>query len=258
MNENDRQHDREASFFVGWADTPPADRRFFLRAGFGLTAASAAIGFGLAASQRAPGSGQWDADVVREWRGVATAEPYAMLRTSDLGNGPQTALLSCLGKCGVAARLGSLAGQPVVVKGSLIQRDRHVMIAVDEEGDWIRRDERAPVDPALAFPPVEPLGEVELTGEILDSKCWFGAMRPSEGKVHKACASLCIRGGIPPAFFARGSAGQGALLIMTTGGGAHGHDLLSLVADPVRASGRVARWGNLLLLDTAPGSIQRI
>jgi hypothetical protein len=108
--------------FIGWADTPPADRRFFLRAGIGLTAASAALGFGLAALQQAPGTGQWNPDAVREWRGIVTAEPYAMLRTHDLGGGPRTALLSCLGKCGVATRIGAFAGQPVVVKGSLIQR----------------------------------------------------------------------------------------------------------------------------------------
>lgn len=244
--------------FIGWAEIPKADRRSFLRAGIGLSTASAAIGFGLAALQQAPGTGQWDPDAVREWRGIASADPYALLRTHDLGGGPRTALLSCLGKCGVAARIGSLAGQPVVVKGSLIQRDRQAMIAVDEAGDWIRRDDAAAADPTLAWPEAQPLGEFTLAGEILDSKCWFGAMRPSEGKVHKACAALCIRGGIPPAFFARGPARQGSLMIMTTGGRAHGPDLLDLVADPVRVSGRVLRLGDLLLLDAAPAQFVRI
>jgi hypothetical protein len=252
------QRGSDEPFFIGWAETPPADRRFFLRAGLVLTAAAGAVGFGLAALQRAPGTGNWDPDAVREWRGIVTAEPYAMLRSLDFGGGPRTALLSCLGKCGVAARVGALSGQPVVVKGSLVQRGRHTMIAVDEVGDWIRRDDGALSDPALAFPALEPLGEVTLAGEILDSKCWFGAMRPADGKVHKACASLCIRGGIPPAFFARGTGGQSALMIMTTDGRAHGHDLLALVADPVRAVGRVARWGDLLVFDTSPGAIRRI
>jgi hypothetical protein len=70
-----------------------------------------------------------------------------------------------------------------------------------------------------------------LGGEILDSKCWFGAMQPSDSKVHKACASLCVRGDVPPAFFARGPAGQGALMIMTAARRAHGPELLGLVAD---------------------------
>ena len=244
--------------FIGWAETPPADRRFFLRAGTGLTAAAAALGLGLAALQRPPGTGLWDPDAVREWRGIVSAEPYAMLRTNDLGGGARTALLSCLGKCGVAARIGALAGQAVVVKGSLIQRGQHSMIAVDEEGDWIRADGETAADPALAFPSALPLGEVNLSGEILDSKCWFGAMRPAEGKVHKACAALCIRGGIPPTFFARGSNGQGALMIMTSGGRAYGNALLSLLADPVRVNGNVQRVGDLLVLDAPLSQIQRL
>ena len=73
--------------FVGWADTPPADRRFFLRAGVGLTSAAALVGFGVAALQRPPGTGHWDPDAVREWRGIVSAERYAMLRTNDLGGG---------------------------------------------------------------------------------------------------------------------------------------------------------------------------
>ena len=252
-----KRHDNDP-MFIGWADTPPADRRFFLRMGIGLTAATGALGFGVAALQRPPGTGRWNPDEVREWRGIVSAAPYAMLRTHDLGGGPRTALLSCLGKCGVAARIGALAGQAVVVKGSLIQRGRHSMIAVDEDGDWIRANGNAAVDPALAFPAGQPLGELSLNGEILDSKCWFGAMRPADGKVHKACASLCIRGGIPPAFFARGSDGQGALLIMTAGGRAHGPGLLGLVADPVRLRGSVARVGDLLVLDAPLAQIQRL
>ncbi len=245
-------------FFIGWADTPPADRRFFLRAGLGLTTAAAGLGFGLAAVQSAPGKGNWDPDAVREWRGIVSAEPYAMLRTLDLGGGPRTALLSCLGKCGVAARIGALAGVPVVVTGSLIQRGPHAMLAVDEVGDWIRRDSAAQPDAALNFPALQALGDVNLAGEILDSKCWFGAMRPSSGKVHKACAALCIRGGIPPAFFARGPGQQEALMIMASGGRAYGPDLLPLVGDPVRLRGRVFRQGDLLVLDAPLAGIQRV
>ena len=249
---------RDGEFFVGWADTPNTDRRFFLRAGLGLMAGAAGLAAGLAAWQKPPGPGGWDQGDVREWRGIVTAEPYAMLRTHALGPGPRTALLSCLGKCGVATRIGALAGQPVIVTGSLIQRGQHVMVAVDEQGDWIRRDQGVAPGPPLQFPAPEPLGEHGLVGEILDSKCWFGAMRPSEGKVHKACAALCIRGGIPPAFFARGPDQRGALLIMTQDGRAFGAELLGLVADPVRVNGRVYRRGDLFFLDASIQQIRRV
>lgn len=251
------EHDEP--MFVGWAETPPADRRFFLRAGLALSTAAGALGFGLAALQRPPGTGSWDPDAVREWRGIVSAAPYALLRTHDLGGGgARTALLSCLGKCGVAARIGALDGQAVVVKGSLIHRGAHAMIAVDESGDWIAADSRAVADPTLAFPADKPVAELTLDGEILDSKCWFGAMRPAEGLVHKACAALCIRGGIPPAFFARQPEGEGRLLVLTDAGRAHGPGLLPLVADPVRVRGRVLRRGDLLLLDAPLAQIERL
>ena len=44
------------------------------------------------------------------------------------------------------------------------------------------------------------LGSLEARGEVLDPKCFFGVMKPGEGKIHKSCAIRCISGGIPPVF----------------------------------------------------------
>lgn len=245
------------SFFIGWAETPKVDRRFFFGAGLGLLAGTAATAGGIAALQNPVGKGAWNMGEIREWRGIATAEPYAMLRTIDLDGRPRTALLGCQGKCGVSAKIGALAGKPVVVRGSLIQRGRHSMIAVTDGLDWIREDERGEVGD-LAFPTPEPVMQVSLNGEILDTKCWFGAMRPSSGKVHKSCASLCIRGGLPPAFYGKDPKDQSALMIMTSGGFGHNKDLLPYVADPVTITGKVQRFGDLLLLDAPVSAIARL
>ena len=244
-------------FFIGWAETPKVDRRFFFGAGLGLLAGTAAVAGGVAALQRSMGKGDWNMGEIREWRGIATAEPYAMLRTTDLDGTPRTALLGCQGKCGVSAKIGALAGKPVIVQGSLIQRGTHSMIAVIDGLDWIREDVGGDID-GLAFPKPEPVMEVSLNGEILDTKCWFGAMRPSSGKVHKACASLCIRGGLPPAFYVKDPQDQSALMIMTSGGFGHNKDLLPYVADPVSITGEVQRFGDLFLLDAPVSSISRL
>ncbi len=245
-------------FFIGYAKTPARDRRFFLLAGLGLMAGTAATAAGLAAIQNRPGPGTWAMGDVRDWTGIVTSEPYAMLRSADVDGVPKTVLLSCLGKCGVGPRLGGLEGRMVRIRGSLIARGQHAMIAVPEmEMDWIAPLDGGP-DPALAFPAPEVLTDIDLAGEILDSKCWFGAMRPSQGKVHKSCAALCIRGGLPPAFFARDRSGRAALMILTENGRAHGEGVLPFVADPVRLQGRVSRWGNLLLVDAPLAQINRI
>lgn len=53
--------DKDSDFFIGWADpTPDVDRRFFVRAGLGLTALAGGLGLGWAAFQASPGSGRWD------------------------------------------------------------------------------------------------------------------------------------------------------------------------------------------------------
>jgi hypothetical protein len=41
--------------------------------------------------------------------------------------------------------------------------------------------------------------QVEIQGEIVDSKCFVGVMNPGSGKVHRGCAARCLHGGIPPA-----------------------------------------------------------
>ena len=244
-------------FFIGWADTPKVDRRFFLGAGIGLIAGTTGIAGGVAALQNTGGNGAWDMGVVRQWRGIATAEPYAMLRTIDLDGTPRTALLGCQGKCGVAAKIGALAGKPVVVKGSLIQRGAHTMIAVIDGMDWIAEDLNGQVE-GLAFPTPTPLTDITLKGEILDTKCWFGAMRPAQGKVHKSCASLCIRHGLPPAFYVEDIKKQKALMIMTDKGMGFGHDILPYVADPVQITGTLQQLGDLFLLDTSAANITRV
>ena len=244
-------------FFIGWAETPDADRRFFLKAGIGGAALTAALAGTVSAFQRPAGMGSWAMGDIREWRGIATSDPYPMLRTTDIDGAPRTALLGCQGKCGVSARIGSHTGKPVIVKGSLIQRGAHAMIAVVDGMDWIAEDPGADVG-GLAFPAPVMLSDVTLKGEILDTKCWFGAMRPSEGKVHKSCASLCIRSGIPPAFYVKDIREQKALMIMTDGGAAFGEDILEFVADPVEVSGKVSRMGDLLLVDTSAAQIKRV
>lgn len=241
-------------FFVGWGETPDADRRFFMKAGAGLMLGTVGLAGAAAAFQNRPGKGQWDPYFEREWVGKLVAAPYPMLLTRDVDGTQKTALISCLGKCGVRGRFEAMAGQFVALTGSLIQRGQHVMISVIDGPDWIRRVEAADVQLA----PRTQITSTRLNGEILDSKCWFGAMRPSSGKVHKACASLCIRGGIPPAFFVKDKTGEGALMVLTKKGQMWGDSLLPFVADPVEIEGTLYKRGDQLLFDTDLPRIKRL
>ncbi len=248
----------DEDFFIGWAkDMPVADRRVFLASGAGLTLATGALAAGLAAFQRPPGPGTWNQGNVQEFTGIVSANPYPMLHLAGSKGEPVTALLSSLGKCGVRERLGIVDGRQVTITGSAIRRRHHLMIAVADGPDWLRPADIA-AESLPAMPAAETLGMIELRGEILDSKCWFGAMRPSEGKVHKACAALCIRGGLPPAFFASSRTDRGLLMLLTDRDGMHGEDLLPYVADPVRIRGALKQQGDLLYLDAPVSAIKRL
>lgn len=251
---------RSEDFFIGWAETPRVDRRFLLGASLGLLTLAGASAALLARSNAPVGTGRWDMGNVRTFSGMLVREPYPMLRTIGPDGTPRTAFLVGSGKVGVQARMGAVRDGPVSVVGSLIERGDHAMIAAIDQSDWITAT-AGPADARLADWTTEQLGDVLLVGEILDAKCWFGAMRPGSGHVHKACASLCVRGGLPPAFCSGGLVcGESSIapLLLRADGSAHGEELLELIADPVRAIGRLVRVGDVTQFRADVGAIRRI
>ena len=96
---------------------------------------------------------------------------------------------------------------------------------------------------------------VELTGEIVDSKCFLGVMVPGSGKTHKECASLCLRGGIPPALYVQDRTGQSSLLLLTGPTGEPiGAPALQAAGEAISLTGSIHRQGGWLVLRTDPTS----
>jgi hypothetical protein len=88
------------------------------------------------------------------------------------------------------------------------------------------------------------LGEVQLTGEIVDSKCYFGVMNPGNGKVHRDCAARCISGGIPPALLVRDAEGRSDTVLLAK----WNRELLKHIAEPVTLRGRLSTAAGRLML----------
>jgi hypothetical protein len=81
---------------------------------------------------------------------------------------------------------------------------------------------------------------VTIRGEIVDYKCYLGAMKPGEGKGHKACAILCISRGIPPILVSHGVDGTSEYTILTDGDGKAFNDAAAALAgEPVIVTGEV-------------------
>jgi hypothetical protein len=241
-------------FFIGWREDAPAPtRRFMLGAAVALIGAGGALGAALAMKRERVGDGVWDQGRSVTFSGVLDNDPYPLLRTRDLDGAVRTVFLATSGKSALRPD-PTLVGATVAVSGTLIVRGRNAMMAV---AAMRPADARAQGVPS---PAVEERGAALLVGEILDAKCWFGAMRPGYGKTHKACAVLCARGGLPLAFCQQALCGDGAdaPLFLDQDGRAFGREILPLVADPVRVEGRLVGVGDVLQLRVPRAAIRRL
>lgn len=237
--------DRNAGdeLYVGFLATPPGQSRFLKVVVPAILALLGAAALAASFAQRSPGAGTWS-DTSAEWRGVIVEQPVPMLVVGE-GSSSRTYLLVNPGKHGAQGRVAGFGGAGAVVRGTLIERDGRGLIEVAEGAAGI---ERAEVGGDAS---VVDVGAMELRGEVIDPKCFFGAMKPGEGKGHKACATLCIQGGIPPMLWNKGESGPRYVLLALDGAGAGvamDERILPLVAERVTARGDAVRVGDLVVL----------
>lgn len=250
-------------FYVGYLPMPPAHVfyvRMLMPVLLWLAVGAAAV---VSSSQFDAGTGTWNTGQPQSFGGVIDATPYPLLRVPGGTNGSEftTFLLVETGKVGGGRRAVPFDGQYVRVSGWLIERDGRRMIELDP-GD-------APVQAIAGGPNVNtaPVGSsvarvaanVTLRGEIVDSKCFLGVMKPGFGKTHKECATLCIAGGIPPMLVTQDATGKRDYYLLTTADGNPLDDrVLPFVADPVEVTGDVEMLGDLRILKLRSGSIRRL
>jgi hypothetical protein len=235
-------------FFIGWNPMPRRYARFLVPVAGALLVAIAVGGAVLAWGQRSPGPGVWD-DRTTTLTGVAYAEPYAMIRVpGEAGASPRTILLVGEGKFGAKDRVKSHNGKSVRVSGTLISRDGWQILELVDGDEGLRAAELPEAEQtALRLPPAKPLGPVTLRGEIVDSKCYLGAMKPGGGRTHKGCAVLCLKGGVPPVFVSRDE-GDALYLLVSADGGQIDAAYFDLAADTIRLHGLVEEQGDLRVL----------
>lgn len=246
-------------FYVGYLPAPPG-LAFYIRM---LMPTVLWLGVGAAAvlstSQTDPGDGIWETGQVRTYRGIIQAAPYPMLRLAADSGETRTLLLVEVGKFGGGKRAAPFDGQAVEISGWLIERDGRRMIELEPGERAIFPLSGLPGRPAISSFAPKALGRATLRGEIVDSKCFLGVMKPGEGKTHKECATLCIAGGIPPMLVTRDAAGTPSYYLLTgPDGKALDERLLPFVADPVKITGTIEQDGDLRLFRINPADIRRL
>lgn len=232
-----------APFFAGWAPGSARPLAGFLAGVIGLLlCGAAALGLTLGARVDDPGAGLWMGD--RDFAGVMVRRPYPVLITDPTAEFPHghAVLLSGGGKRGVQAMADQYAGQRVRISGGMVKRGDIDMLFVNDV---------TPTPGLATSPMVVPLGTWRVVGEICDGKCTTGAMRPGDGLAHKACANVCILGGVPPVLVTAGPvAGRSFMLMADPSGGALPDAFRDHVGVRRRMLGTVDRVGDLLVFNT--------
>jgi hypothetical protein len=248
----------KSAFFVGYLATPRPLAWFLavvtvVMAGLGIGA-----GLAFALGQQDHGNGRFAFDRgYQSLSGVIQAKPYPVLRLPATNDKPaRTIALSGQGKRGQMRKAAALDGQKVDIGGVFITRDGVEMLQV---GGRVKLAPTKKPETLAGFEPAADvsLGRRTLRGEIIDSKCYLGAMRPGRGKVHMACAGLCVMGGIPPMFVVyRAEGPPDVLLLAGPDGGPVPESMLDQISLYVSLEGEVMKRDNQLIFSIDPNSVK--
>jgi hypothetical protein len=247
---------KEKPFFIGFVDAPKELRPFLLTVAALLVVAFAGLALAIGSTQDEPA----DASFRFDWgpqtvKGVLENDPYPILHVtegSEHVDAGTTIMLSGVGKNGVQGRSADLEGRLVQATGIMLKRGALDMMQVGGQADRLMA-----IDGEADAVDSEALGTWRLAGEICDGKCLAGAMRPGRGLSHKACANLCLVGGVPPVFVSSSPLeGSEFLLIGGADGGPMPDVLLDQVATYVEIEGEVERRGSLLVLKADPATLK--
>ena len=244
--------EQENDFFVGYLPMPEGLKPFYKWLAVVLIVVAMGFAYWVSSSQQAVGNGQWLLSEQKTYQGYLSHDPYPVLHVR--GDEPETIILMSLGKHSSANLTSSLDGKEVTVTGIPIERGGWKLLELRDTSDVkiLDSNQAYEVVPEL-------LGDVTLSGEIMDSKCFMGVMKPGEGKVHRACAAMCIAGGIPPMLVVTQSDGNRYGYILIGPGGQTAADLVvEDVAVPVTVFGQLERRGDLTYLRIAENGINRI
>lgn len=206
-------------FYIGYLDRSPAGLGRFARRGLLLLATLlTAVVCTLVASQRPVPPGRFEFGVQRPFEGILEERPLPILHSTETSNAPSSYLLVGFGKHGLPDFARGYHGQRVRFRGTLIEGGGLRMIEMNDAASFAVLD-ASPAKESLSTEE-SMLGEVVLVGELVDTKCYAGVMRPAVGKIHRACAVRCLRGGVPPGLLIRNPDGTATVVLLTGPNGA--------------------------------------
>ncbi|MEM8637435.1 MAG: hypothetical protein AAGG51_01260 [Cyanobacteria bacterium P01_G01_bin.54] len=185
---------------------------------------------------------------------VANPAPHLIVPrpgNTESGSDYSYYLLAATNKAGPPDNIMDFVDQWVNIEGVVaVARNQLTLLAVSK---------RAPVMAAEAPEGFElnldgkSLGEFSLEGEIIDSKCYSGVMKPGQTKTHRGCAIRCIAGGVPATFISHNEQGDPLYFVLSDLEGKSVRSrILNHVGDALRITGEVVQFGDAFVLKADP------
>jgi hypothetical protein len=254
-------------FYIGWMGNAPKSfaatvKKYLLV----LLPIIIVLGVLLALSQKKFGTGNFEFGTLTEVKGVYSNTPVPNLKIVNgkdvWGNENYiTVPLIGYGKFGAGGIIAdlekekniSLQGKEIALKGTLLYNDGKLLMQIDENDKPLLSF--AENKDAAATPKSKQLGTLDVKGEIVDPKCFFGVMKPGEGKPHKDCAIRCILGGMPPVLKVEDeSAKENYYLIVGANGEKMNEAVRDFVASPVELHARAVQYDDWIVLYVNPAN----
>ena len=250
----------DEAFYIGWmAHAPKSFVRFIKRYLFFLLPVVMVLAALLALSQKKFGKGNFEFGTLTEIKGVYFDKPVpniVLMNGKDIwGNeNIMTVPLIGYGKHGAEEAIADLVmekntsfnGKELTVKGTLLYNDGKLLMQIDKNDNPITKLSSLS---SSFIPEKKDLGSLEIKGEIIDPKCFFGVMKPGEGKPHKDCAIRCILGGMPPMLLVRNEKNEANYYLIVGANGEKMNDALKdFVAEPVALHAKAIQYNDWVVL----------
>ena len=254
---------KHEDFFIGWKGSVSANQKKRIRSLLlPIFTAVPILILAIVYFTKPFGDGVFELGKVKEFSGVYYEKPFPVLQL-DEGQLPEgnklSALLVGFGKSGavtwmqdIEKKKGSLDGKKLKIQGTLINGDGRALIELTK-----RENSVVEVYENWTFENIEPaLQKTSVEGEIVDPKCWFGVMKPAEGKVHKSCAIRCISGGIPPVLRVKDGEENEYYVLKGEDGEDINKDVLQFIGEPIATAGQSYEVNGWKVLQVDPKEIR--
>ncbi len=248
-------------FYIGWMGKAPRGfSRWIKRYLLVLLPIVIVLGVLLALSQKKFGTGNFEFGTLTEVKGIYSNTPVPSLKVVNgkdiLGNENYiTVPLIGYGKHGADGIIADLEkeknanlhGKEVILKGTLLYNDGKLLMQIDANDKPLLNVTTSSNENASTK--IKDLGIIDVKGEIVDPKCFFGVMKPGEGKSHKDCAIRCILGGMPPVLKVTDEEGkQNYYLIVGAKGEKMNKAVKDFVASPVELHAKAVVYDDWVVL----------